>query len=102
MAAAGGDVRERIWGRAKQGRWQDCVTVTQHYRPHFSICISIAKAPCVVVLRIQILNQFICAQTVYGAIEPMLFSVPPSGPSNSCDGACRRGLGHAGALFGQA
>lgn len=77
-------------------------TVTQHRRPHFVICISIARAPCVVVLRIQIFDQFICAQTVYGAFEPMFFSAAPSGPSHSCDGACRRGLGHTGALFGQA
>lgn len=36
-------------------------TVTQHWRPHFVICISIARALCVVVLRIQIFIQIICA-----------------------------------------
>lgn len=55
-----------------------------------------------VVLRIQIFNQFVCAQAVYGGVELMFSSDPPSGPSNSCDGACWRGLGHTGALFGQA
>lgn len=30
------------------------------------------------------------------------FLFPASGPSDSCDGAGRRGLGHTGALFGQA
>lgn len=35
------------------------------------------------------------------AIEARFFPFL-SGPSDSCDGACRRGLGHIRALFGQA
>ena len=60
------------------------VCVAELYTRRFYLCMSVYVTPPVCLLR------------------PCFLLLPPSGPSYSCDGACRRRLGHIRALFGQA